>query len=153
MPPFSFFQLPLSGSPSKKLGAIIAPVSHPFNSLSRDHKLKSSRRWLKRAMILLSTPSLGITDLRHPRDRLPRRYGLSTPSLGITLNGISHLSTRILLSTPSLGITRCCSASRTRNMRRPFQLPLSGSHIRSLRPIQGISGDRPFNSLSRDHCG
>jgi len=55
-----------------------------FNSLSRDHA-SSTAPASYRFALLLSTPSLGITDIFFCLlDLLPRR--LSTPSLGITVN-------------------------------------------------------------------
>ena len=109
-----FFQLPLSGSREGKDTA--PPLDHkkPFNSLSRDHfgkgklEIGCCQNWL-------SFNSLSRDHLNRRCWSSSIRYSaLSTPSLGITISGLRHIS-----------VGGSC-----------FQLPLSGSPS----PIPGFSG-------------
>ena len=130
-PPEPFFQLPLSGSQKVQDAPRDDPEQHPFNSLSRDHKVAMNGSEFG-PLAALSTPSLGITgnsshsasniSLKNPFNSLSRDHfvglpvlvieavemsQLSTPSLGITFTSDATVDDQVwhLLSTPSLGIT------------------------------------------------
>jgi len=55
------FQLPLSGSLPDYYYWPLLRQYYTFNSLSRDHKIKKEKCGYQLLLIILSTPSLGIT--------------------------------------------------------------------------------------------
>ena len=86
-------------------------------------------------LLVLSTPSLGITDARRRRDLTAIREksfnSLSRDHLQKTGAGALHSVPILGLSTPSLGITYVEFEKRAETVIAAiaFQLPLSGSHL------------------------
>ena len=144
------FQLPLSGS---RVGVF----SFSIFSISS---------------AVLSTPSLGITEVRG--SFLVARKDLSTPSLGITyrwqqeeiyilddtFNSLSRDHVGVLdvdrddlgpsFQLPLSGSPSTCCSGKCRLSKTSFQLPLSGSLERGRLNVARRPA-RTFNSLSRDH--
>jgi len=121
-----------------------------FNSLSRDHScVEDYEPKLERGLVL-STPSLGITEQVSCWFQMVCSSRLSTPSLGITwLISIWRPNPPYELSTPSLGITRAELRDQGHHSINELSTPSLGITVGIEYAADGATPT--FNSLSRDH--
>jgi hypothetical protein len=94
---------PSLGITNRSLSTPVAPLSPPFNSLSRDRRLI-----IKRSNNDMTNPFNSLSRDHNATPQPPKLIWtrtLSTPSLGITLRIPSSRRSGRNLSTPSLGIT------------------------------------------------